>query len=346
MIRVVVAEDSRTARELLVEILLRDPGIRIAGEAENGLAALELTRRLRPDVVTMDLRMPVLDGVEAIRRIMIEVPSPVVVVSDSDVLSVEASMNALKAGALAVIEKPWGPAGEGFERRCEELLQTVRLMAGVKVIRRFPVHVPFAARPGRLSLAAGPRERFRAILIAASTGGPTALQTILGALKPSALPVPILVVQHIAKGFIGGLATWLNSTTRLRVRLAGPDELAQPGVVYLAPDDLHLELGETGRVHLSSGPPVGGFRPSGTRLFASAARALRSGALGVILTGMGSDGVDGLRELKAAGGRIIAQDEASSTVYGMPAAAAEAGLADEIVPLEAIADRLLGLVEE
>jgi two-component system chemotaxis response regulator CheB len=344
MMRVVVAEDSPTARALLVEILLRDPmGIRVIGEAGNGLAALELTRRLRPDVVTMDLRMPILDGVEAIRRIMIEVPTPVVVVSDRDVLSVETSMNALKAGALAVIEKHPGPAADGFEESCRELLQTVRLMAGVKVIRRFPVHVPFAALPAR---AAGPRERFRAILIAASTGGPAALQTILGSLKPSALPVPIFVVQHIAKGFVGGLATWLNSATRLRVKVAGLDELAEPGVVYIAPDDRHLELGGTGLVHLSSGPPVGGFRPSGTTLFASAARAMGRGALGVILTGMGRDGVDGLRELKAAGGRILAQDEASSTVYGMPAAAAEAGLADEILPLEGIAERLLNLVEE
>jgi two-component system chemotaxis response regulator CheB len=343
VIRVVVAEDSRTARELLVEILQRDPlGVRVVGEAENGLAALELTRRLRPDVVTIDLRMPVLDGVEAIRRIMIEVPTPVVVVSDRDVLSVDTSMNALKAGALAVIEKPPGPAADGFEQSCKELVQTVRLMAGVKVVRRFPVRPPPAARPAR---AAASRERFRAILIAASTGGPAALQTILASLKPS-LPIPILVVQHIAKGFVGGLATWLTSATRLRVKVAEPDELVAPGVVYLAPDDRHLGLNGTGCVHLSSGPPVGGFRPSGTVLFASAGRALGSGALGVILTGMGRDGLEGLRELKAAGGRLLAQDEASSIVYGMPAAAIDAGLADEVLPLDDMAERLRELIAE
>lgn len=341
MIRVLVAEDSSTARELLVAILGSDPErLTVVGEAKNGLEAVEMTKRLRPDVVTMDIRMPLLDGFEATRRIMIEAPTPVVVVSGSDILEVETSLNALRAGALAVLEKPVSPGASSFEERCRTLLETVRIMAGVKVVRRFTERPAVRASGPRAAVGAGTRERVRAVAIATSTGGPAALQSIFSRL-PADFPAPILVVQHIAKGFVNGLASWLNGGSGVRVRVAEEDEPAVPGTAYLAPDERHLGVSPAGRILISSAPPVDGFRPSGTFLFESAARALGAAALAVILTGMGRDGVEGLRRLKALGGRILAQDEASSVVFGMPAAAIEAGLADEVLALEAVAERLL-----
>lgn len=344
MIRVLVVEDSSTVRALLVGMFASEPqGFSVVGEAQNGLEAVELARRLRPDVVTMDLRMPLLDGLEATRLIMMNTPTPVVVISGSDSLEVQTSMRALEAGALAVLEKPAGPAQPGFEERRLALLQTVRLMAGVKVVRRTSQRQePRAVAPPR-PLAPSSRNRVQAVAIATSTGGPVALETILERL-PGDFPVPILVVQHLAKGFLGGLATWLGSASKLRVKVAEPGEQLAAGVVYLAPDELHLGVTADRRVALSAEPALGGFRPSGTFLFDSVARALGPGALALILTGMGRDGLDGLRTVKAKGGRILAQDEKSSVVFGMPAAAIDAQLADEVVALEDVAGRLLALV--
>ncbi|HEX4384072.1 MAG TPA: chemotaxis-specific protein-glutamate methyltransferase CheB [Myxococcales bacterium] len=341
MIRVLVVEDSSTERQLLVEIIAAESQtFAVVGQAKNGLEAVEMTRRLRPDVVTMDIRMPLLDGLEATLQIMRESPTPVVVISGRGVLEVRTSLEALQAGALAVLEKPAGPAVPGFAERCRALLQTVRLMAEVKVVRRSGERPSAAvALP---SAVAGPRERPRAIGIATSTGGPAALQEIFSRL-PGDFPAPILVVQHITNGFVGGLAAWLQSTAKVRVKVAEQDELAAAGVVYLASDDRHLGLSSHGHLVVSAAAPVGGFRPSGTFLFASMAQALGPGLLAVILTGMGRDGVDGLRKVKASGGCVLAQDEASSVIFGMPAAAIEAGLADEIRPLADLAGRLISL---
>jgi two-component system chemotaxis response regulator CheB len=343
VIRVLVAEDSSTARALLVSILNDDAGrFNVVGEAKNGIEALALTRLLRPDVVTMDIQMPLLDGVEATRRIMIEVPTPVVVVSGSDVLQVETSMNALRAGALAVIEKPAGLGHPAFDEQRRMLLDTVGLMAGVKVVRQFD-RQERPAVPARPPINEGARSRFNAVAIATSTGGPAALSAILSKL-PAEFPIPILVVQHIAHGFVGGLATWLDSSSGLRVKIAEADEVLASGTAYLAPDDRHLGVTAAGRVLLSSAPAAGGFRPSGTFLFESVAKVFGPATLALILTGMGRDGLEGLRRVKDLGGSVIAQDAASSVVFGMPAAAIEAGLADEIVGLDELAARILQLV--
>jgi two-component system chemotaxis response regulator CheB len=342
MIRVLVVEDSSTERELLVEIIAAESQtFTVVGQAKNGLEAVEMTRRLRPDVVTMDIRMPLLDGLTATQRIMRESPTPVVVISGGGVPEVRTSIEALQAGALAVLEKPAGPAVPGFAERCRALLQTVRLMAEVKVVRRAGDR-PLAAAVASPQVAKVPRERPRAVGIATSTGGPAALQEIFSRL-PGDFPVPILVVQHITNGFVGGLASWLQSTSKLRVKVAEQDEAAVAGVVYLASDDRHLGLTSHGHLVVSAAAPVGGFRPSGTFLFASMAQALGPGLLAVILTGMGRDGTEGLRKVKSSGGCVLAQDEASSVIFGMPAAAIEAGLADEIRPLEHLAGRLISL---
>lgn len=340
-LRVLVAEDSPTARRLLVEILRADPAFEVVGEARDGVEALELVHRLRPDLVTMDLHMPRMDGLEATRRILQEVPTPVVVVSTLVERDIHSAMAALRAGALAVLQKLVGPQAPHFEEESQRLRSTLRALATVRVVRRRSEREA-SQGPGVLQPAG--RRRVEVVAIAASTGGPAALHRVLSAL-PASFPVPVLVVQHIALGFAAGLATWLDGASPLRVRVAEPGELLRPGAVLLAPDDRHLGVGPEGRVHVSQEPPMEGFRPSANLLFRSVARAFGGAAVCVVLTGMGEDGVRGLREVHEAGGWVVAQDEESCVVYGMPGAAVAAGLVDEVLPLEGVAPRLQALAE-
>ena len=341
MIRVVVAEDSLTVRELMVSILESDPEIRVLGQAKNGVEAVELTVRLRPDLITMDVHMPVMDGFEATKEIMVHAPTPILIVSSSaSGREVELSLNAMRAGALMVLPKPDDPQSARFDERRRELVAMAKAMAQVKVVRRWgPRLAPVAPAP----LRRAPRSPARLIAVAVSTGGPTALQQILSEL-PGDFPVPILAVQHIATGFVGGLATWLDGACSLRVKVAEHGEPLAKRTVFLAADDRHLGVSGDGRVALADAPPLGGFRPSGTYLFESVARAYGAAGAAVILTGMGSDGVQGLRAVKAAGGQVVAQDEATSVVYGMPREAAMAGLVDDVLPLGTVAARLVELV--
>jgi two-component system chemotaxis response regulator CheB len=337
MVRVLIVEDSRTAADLLASILESDPEVRVVGRATSGLDGVAAVERLRPDVVTMDIGLPGIDGHEATRRIMRQYPTPIVLVSGTvDPRDVRASMDALSHGALAVLAKPVGPRSGTFTRDACALVSTVKAMAGVKVIRR---HGP-RGTPARVPSPVLPHPRL--VTVAASTGGPGALKRVLGSL-PARFPAPILLVQHITAGFVDGFAAWLDSQVALRVKVAEADEPLRDGVVYVAPEGRHL--GCAGRhVKLAGAAPIGGFRPSATWLFRAAAEQYGRDALGVVLTGMGDDGVAGLRDLRAAGGRVIAQDEASSVVWGMPGAAVAAGLADAVVPLADIAARVCALV--
>jgi two-component system chemotaxis response regulator CheB len=335
VIRALIAEDSATTLELLVQMLESDPEIRVVARAKNGVEAVALTKALRPDVVVMDIHMPVLDGFRATQQLMIECPTPIVIVSATlDVKAVDVSLHALRLGALSVLEKPPGPGAVNFQETCDRFIATIRAMSAVKVVRRWAEHhVP------RPEFAAEQRSPPQVIAIAASTGGPTALLRVLSDL-PSSLPVPILIVQHMAPGFVAGLATWLDDGCDLKVKVAAQAEPLENGVVYVAPDDHHLGVLDRRTLQVSGAPPCGGFRPSGTYLFESVARVYGSSAVGVILTGMGDDGVTGLGALRRAGGRIIAQDEASSVVFGMPAAAIAAGLPNLTLPLDLIGSRL------
>lgn len=340
VIRAIVAEDSPTARRLIVEILRSDPDIEVVAEATSGVEAVELTQRLRPDVVTMDVMMPEMDGIEATKRIMSTVPTPIVVVSAAVLPEVATSMDALSAGALVALPKPTGPELPDFEARAKEFARTIKSMAEVKVVRRW------AAGHGFPAVAAEPvvrRVRARFVAIAASTGGPAALQHVLGEL-PRTFGAPIAIVQHIAVGFTPGLVAWLRSTTRLEIAIAEHGMEPCAGVVYFAPDDRHLLVDAKGVFRLSDAPPDNGFRPSGSPLFESVANCYGRATLAAILTGMGEDGVSGLGVVRERGGRVIAQDQETSVVFGMPAAAIERGLAHEVLPLRSIAPRLVELV--
>lgn len=349
MIRVVVAEDSPTARQLLVAMLESDPGVRVVGEAATGRDAVELVERLAPDLVTMDVEMPGLDGLSATREIMVRRPTPIIVVSSQvQERSVALSFEATRAGALLVLPKPVSPADPDFPAQRAQLVAMAKAMAAVKVVRRWGAAPPASAvrTPGPVAPPEPLRRRVRLVAVAASTGGPAALRDVLAALPPR-FGAPVVVVQHIATGFVQGLATWLARETGHGVHVAVEGAPLRAGHVYLAPDERHLRVaapdGLGARLTLADEPAIGGFRPSATPLFESAA-AMGSGLLACILTGMGSDGVAGLHAVRAAGGHVIAQDEPSSVVWGMPREAVRAGVADEVLPLADIGPRIAALV--
>lgn len=341
-IRVLVAEDSPTARALLVAIFESDPGLTVIGEARDGCEAVELAERLRPDLITMDVHMPRLDGIEATRQIMVRAPAPILIVSAHNEQDVALSLDATAAGALMAIEKPGPPDHPRFAEQRDYLVAMAKAMSQVRVVRRWARHTtPIGAgRESRLTRVSGGHGLV--VAIAASTGGPAAVQQVLHGL-PRGFPAPILLVQHIATGFVEGFAHWLDATSPLRVRIAAHGEVLRPATVYVAPDDHHLGVAEGNRVLLSDAPPIGGFRPSATYLFDSVAQRFAERAVAVILTGMGDDGVAGLRAVQRAGGVVLAQDEESCVVYGMPKVAVQAQLVDDVMPLPRISERLTQL---
>jgi len=337
-LRVIVAETHVLTRETMVEILRSDSEIDVVGMARSGEEAVESTMRLRPDIVVMGVRLHKLDGFEATKEIMIACPTPIVLVArDPDSHDVELSLLALKAGALTVVEAPSRrntPKDALVQRK---FLSTIKAMSQVKVVR----HRRDKPRPPYLPPQSLPRNErsARIIAVAASTGGPAALQVILSQL-PTDFQIPILVVQHISGGFVEGLASWLHLVTPFTVKLAEDGEPLRPRTVYFAADEHHIGVAGTSRILLTDEPPIGGFRPSANYLFRSVA-SFGSEALAIMLTGMGEDGVEGLRALHQAGGTIIAQDEASSVVFGMPRAAIENGLVHHVYPISGIAQAMI-----
>ncbi|HEU4578784.1 MAG TPA: chemotaxis-specific protein-glutamate methyltransferase CheB [Polyangiaceae bacterium] len=333
--RVLVADDSPTARELLVAIVSGDSRFHVVGAARNGNEAVAMAKSLSPDIALLDIHMPGMDGVEATRHIMAEAPTPVIVVSASvDVRDLAVAFEAERAGAVAARPKPMGPHSPSFARDSAELLSTLHLMVGMKVVRR---HRPPSPRSAPIEAQAA-----SVVALVCSTGGPPALAAIVASL-PADFPLPLLCVQHMSKGWMAGLVKWLDEISKIRVKLAEDAEPLRPGTLYFAPEDRHLALAGRHFLRLLDGPPVAGFRPSGTTLFESVAHAFGREALGIILTGMGEDGVAGLRVLRESGGACIAQDRESSVVWGMPGAAVAAGLANDVRSLDGMV-RLLNEV--
>jgi len=355
VIRVLVVDDSAVLRQSTKFILENDPELKVVGEARNGEEAVALVRRLRPDVVTMDVRMPRMDGLEAIRHIMADTPVPIVVVTGIDLdREMGISSQATRAGAVSVLRRPVRVTDPEYRAFIARLVGQVKLMSDVKV-----VHQPLARRTApasHLSPMGGitphlrpmggirggeKRGQTEIVAIGSSTGGPAALHQVLSAL-PADFSPPILIVQHIAFGFVEGLAGWLDAVCKLRVKVAEHGERTQPGFVYIAPDDQHLEIGY-GRIRLSQAELVGGHRPSITPLFESVAGCYGSTAMGVIMTGMGADGAVGMKALREAGAITIAQDEESCVVFGMPKEAIAMGAVQHVVLLEKIAQMMVAL---
>ena len=342
-IRVLVVDDSLVVRQILVSMLESEPGFQVVEQARDGHEAVQMTARLRPDVITMDIRMPRLDGLEAIRQIMSTTPTPIVVVAAS---VYEPDLNiafaAIEAGALTVVEKPKGITPEAYAAARDQLVKTIRLMSDVQVVTLWPDRRPPTQTRRHLADAEGMLLAdidVELIAIAASTGGPGVLRQIFHTL-PGDLSIPIVAVQHITPGFAHGFAQWLNGETELQVALAKNGESVSPGHVLIAPDDTHLIVAAGGIVRLDHSEPVKGQRPSATRLFDSVAKVYGATSVGVVLTGMGDDGSDGLENLRKTGGYIIAQDEESCAVFGMPKAAIQRGIVDQILTPDKIASTL------
>jgi two-component system chemotaxis response regulator CheB len=348
-IEVLIVDDSTAVRMLLGHILVSDPQIRVIGTAANGREALEFVTRRKPDVVLMDVLMPEMDGFEATRRIMETHPVPIVICSaGSNTREAATLFRLMEAGAVACVETPVGREHKDFEDTVANLLQTVKLMSEVKVVRRW-------ARSRKTGEASSPPlthnrtnrtlPAVQVVGIGASTGGPPVLQTILGGL-PRDFPVPVLIVQHIASGFLTGLAEWLNQTTGLQIHIAAYGIQPLPGHVYLAPDEFHMGVGAGIRLVLSKEERDNGLRPSVGYLFRSLAAVCGRNAIGVLLTGMGRDGAVDLKAMKDRGALTIAQDRETSVVHGMPGAAIALDAATTVLPADKIAPALVSFVNQ
>lgn len=353
MIRVLVVDDSPTLRLLIRTILERDQEIKVVSEARNGEEAITTASIFKPDLITMDINMPGIGGYEAIRQIMNSYPCPIIVLTGIESRHLmDVSFKSLQLGALTVLPKP---ASMNMQDSSEaaNLISQIKIMAGVKVIRRqlapnrdetLSIKNIQGGPASNSSIYTPPASGYNLVAVGVSTGGPPALQTFLSGLS-SSFPLPIVVVQHISKGFVDSLAEWLTKTTPFGCRVVTSGETLQGGRVYLAPDNVHLTLQKNGLVWLSDEKPVEGLRPSVNKLFETVAKNYGPSAIGVLLTGMGRDGAKGLLAMKQAGAYTIAQDEASSVIFGMPKEAIDLGAVKEVLPLEQIAGRILTLAK-
>lgn len=346
-IRVVVVDDSAVVRELISHVLASDPRIEVVGSAADGAEALDAIRMANPDLVTMDVNMPHMTGLEATRRIMETRPVPILIVTGhARNMETAAAFRLLEAGALAVLAKPPGPGDPGYAAAARDLVQAVKTMAEVKVVRRWPRRPEVASQPPVPSMHASEVQsiaaEMRLVAVGASTGGPVAIKTILSGV-PRDFPLPILVVQHIADGFTSGLADWLRQASAFDVRVARDGERLHAGTAYLAPDGKQMGLLDEATIGVAEGPAENGHRPSVSHLFRSVAEILGHRAIGVLLTGMGRDGADELRRMRSRGALTIAQDERSSVIHGMPGVAISQQAATHVLAPEAIAALLTTL---
>ena len=342
-VRVLVVDDSPVARELLAYLLNGDPQLQVIGVAPDGEQAVEAAARLRPDVITMDIHLPKMDGFAATRKIMETCPTRIVMVTASSIPhEVAESFRALESGALTVLAKPLGIGHPSHVAAAQDLIRTVKLMAEVQVVRRWARPQAAAAVPPPRAYP-GAAAAIKVVAIGASTGGPLVLQAILSRLMPD-FAVPILIVQHISPGFTDGFTEWLSRSSAFQVKVAGQGEYAIPGIAYVAPDGSHMTILANGCISLTSQAPEYGLRPSVSTLFRSVAAAFGEHAVGVLLTGMGRDGAQELQLMRQAGAVTIAQDKESSVVFGMPGEAVKLNAAKYVLEPEGIAMALNRLI--
>jgi two-component system chemotaxis response regulator CheB len=352
MLKVLLVEDSPIALSILKRMIATDPQMQVVGTARTGQEALELLPKLKPQVICTDLFMPRMDGLELTQQVMASQPTPILVISAG--VGAEDKNNVftlLEAGAVDVFPKPSSGQIEDYEAQTDKLLQKIRVLAGVKVFtkryrgiqlpgkKKEPLNMP----PASSRLPSSHSRAIELVAIGASTGGPQAFQEILSVI-PANFPVPILCVQHISPGFLDGFISWLGDSCTLCVQIAKTGEKPQPGIAYFPPDRQHLRLDSQGRFICLEGPPVDSHCPSVTVLFQNLAQRFGASSIGVLLTGMGRDGASGLLDLRQKGGYTIAQDEASSIVFGMPQEAIKLGAAKVVLPLAEIAGHIKGVV--
>ena len=351
-IRVLVVDDSAFMRKIITDILAGSPEIEVIGKARNGQEAIEKVTELRPDVVTMDLEMPGLDGLHALGYIMSECPTPVIMLSGAESRQADVTMTAFQYGAVDFILKPSGNISLDMTKIKDEIVKKVKAASSVQVhklgfIEEEKKPDVIKVKSLKESSESVKKSLFhKIIVIGSSTGGPRALQQVIP-LLPSNLHAPVLVVQHMPAGFTKSLAERLNSQSMIKVREAAEGDILESGTVYIAPGDYHMTIkqqkinGDLKEViALTRGEKVQGVRPSVDVLLNSVAPIFGQNSLGVILTGMGSDGTDGIRKLKLAGGKVIAEDESTCVVYGMPRSVIEQKLADYILPIGRIAESI------
>jgi len=338
-IRVLVVDDSSMMRHILKDIIEQDDGIRVIGTAGNGEEALEKVEALGPDVVTMDIEMPKMDGVTALREIMRIHPVPVIMISGFAKPHADLTMKALALGAVDFVPKTSGGLSLDIYKKEKDITDKIRAASKIKDL------TPFKAASNSILLdkaKSRSRKEKYVILIGVSTGGPKALPEILSKL-PGDLPAAILIVQHMPKGFTRSFAEHLNSYSHIEVREAEKGDEILAGKVLIAPGDYHMTV-EGSRIELTSDPAVNFVRPSADVLMKSAARAFGNRCIGIVLTGMGNDGAEGLCDIKKEGGRTIAQDEDSCVIFGMPKAAIDMGVVDMVSPLRDIPRNVVKLI--
>jgi two-component system chemotaxis response regulator CheB len=341
IIRVLIVEDSSLMCKVLTNILNSDTQILVVGTAYSGREAVKIVPNLKPDLITMDMHMPVMDGLEATKQIMAYNPTPILLISTSDVkLETIKIFEAISYGALDVVEKGNSDAAEDIKFR-NELVEKVKFYSSVEVIHHPLAKLEKPVKPLEMPKKAALGDKI--IAIVASTGGPQALLVILKSF-PKDFPCGIVVVQHITPGFVDGLAEWLDRECRIKVKIAQDSEEILPSVAYIAPSGFQTRVEERGRIHLSDEGPRDGHRPSGDILLESVARVYKRGAIGVILTGMGKDGALGIKVVKQMHGRTIAQDEKSSVIFGMPKAAIEMDAVDKVLSTENIAEEIVRML--
>jgi two-component system chemotaxis response regulator CheB len=349
MIRLLVVDDSSLGAELISELCSSDSDINVIAWAKNGKEALEKAMELKPDLITMDIHMPVMDGLEATKRIMAFCPTPILILTssyDSEKTQLPESSLSFKAlffGALDVITKP-SLKEKGVENKTiKDFIEKIKLLSRIKVVRHPLASIEKTKSLSRMKMDVmdqDAQEVQRVVGIAASTGGPPAILEILKSM-PQELSAAILIVQHISPGFTEGFVKWLDEQTPVKVKVGEHLESLKSGTVYVAPTGHHMSLNQSRKICLSDEPPVDGQIPSGTLLLKSIAEVYGVRSLGIVLTGMGKDGAQGLKAIRDAGGFTIAQDEQTSAIYGMPRSAAELGAAEEIMPLEKISHTIL-----
>ena len=351
-IRVLVVDDSLFMRRMMSDLLSRDPELEVVGTARDGQEGLEQARQLKPDVITLDVEMPVMDGITMLERLMAEQPTPVVMISSRTQEGAETTFRCLERGAVDFVPKPSGAISLDLYKVSSQIIEKVKAAARVPRYRLVSPHGT-AHQEGRGRPACLPNEgRGRPacllnkgygdaplVVIGASTGGPRALSTLISQL-PSELVVPMLIIQHMPEGFTRSFAERLDKLSHLHVREAQEGDRLQPGVAYLAPGGHHLHLLPDGRLHLSQEPPLHGVRPAVDITLLSIAEHYRGKVVVAILTGMGNDGAMGVRMLHAKGARILAEDESSCVVFGMPRAAIQTGCVHRVVPIEQMANAL------